>query len=1068
MDTYNTGTFTDLQTDVNEAKGNLDLAKDYNNTDNHGSVIIDNNIVINGNGHIIDANGKYNVFTINKDVTVSFINIQFINCKAEYGGALYNQGDLTTVNCKFINNKADYGGAIYTGGNICNIINSTFINTSATCGDGGAIYSEKGTVFVLGSTFINTSATYGGGGAIANDGDDVFVSGSTFINISATGSGGAIYGLNSVSVINSTFNYTQSSRFGGSIYGWDNVKVFDSKFANNKANKGNDIYSRNCVTLISNVYGVKTIYATKDVVGNNIINLDGTFAELQYRINITPANSVLNLENKKYIASEKDNTIVINENIIIDGHGATIDGNNKFRIMDIASDVRVTLINITFINGKAVGNGGAIMGEYRNSITVLNSKFINNTASYGGGAIAIYRFGNVDVSNSEFINDTAYSGGAIYSNYYSNIAVENSIFNNTSATNGGAISGLWSGNIIVSDSTLTNIIGETGSYGGTIYSDECNVIVTNSTFDYPQSFTELQTIVDSANNGDTIYLNGRIVNQSLGGRNIIINKNIIIDGGSKYRSGLVTKIDCNGKYNAFTISDGITVSFINIQFVNGKTDCGGAIYAGYNCNININNCTFLVNTANYQGGAVYVNQNSHLSIINSIFLSNIADNGGAVNGAENSDLKIDNSIFILNTAKDNGGAVYAGPNLCNVIINNCTFNNNKANNQGGAVYVDNNKDLFYLNIVKDSGDVIFIDISSGLYVNNCNFNLNAAIEGGAIYNSSNCNVIVKESYFKDNTDVKSFKEIQTEINNAIPGDTIYLNGKTYIIGETICINKDIHINGGSRDNSSLTATINGNGQYNAFSIADNVTVSFTNIIFTNCKADYGGAIYTGCYCNVTIVNCTFTSNTANKQGGAVYVNQNSHLSIISCIFSSNVADKGGAIYGAKNTELKINNSAFASNTAKDKGGAIFIDEGSFLYIDNSIFNFNVADNKGGAIYSSSKCNVTVKESDFNNVTAYQYLLKNIMIYSAVGMPVAGMGIGGLVGYFAGAMFATVVGGLIFGLFIGLAVFTVFAIIVWATSDEPEGSIFYGSKKAIFDNCHLKDKLLNGNFTVIES
>ena len=145
-----------------------------------------------------------------------------------------------------------------------------------------------------------------------------------------------------------------------------------------------------------------------------------------------------------------------------------------------------------------------------------------------------------------------------------------------------------------------------------------------------KSFSDLQTNVDNTPSGGTLYLNGENFNQTLDGKTIQINKNIYINGASKDNSSLVTTINCNGNFNAFTIGNGVTASFMNILFINGNSDYGGAIYAGYKCDVNIDNCTFIGNNANSQGGTVDVNQNSHLSINNSAFSNNSADKGGAV------------------------------------------------------------------------------------------------------------------------------------------------------------------------------------------------------------------------------------------------------------------------------------------------------------------------------------------------------------------------------------------------------------------------------------------------------
>ena len=74
--------------------------------------------------------------------------------------------------------------------------------------------------------------------------------------------------------------------------------------------------------------------------------------------------------------------------------------------------------------------------------------------------------------------------------------------------------------------------------------------------------------------------------------------------------------------------------------------------------------------------------------------------------------------------------------------------------------------------------------------------------------------------------------------------------------------------------------------------------------------------------NVDILNCDFTSNSANNYGGAIYSNHG-RVNISNCNFNQNYAGKhGGAIY-ADFGEVKISNCKFNSNCALKNGGAIF-------------------------------------------------------------------------------------------------------------------------------------------------
>jgi predicted outer membrane repeat protein len=142
----NDGSFADLNTKINGGSStNIVLDKDYTysstDTIKDGIAISKNNIVIDGNGHKIDANGKSRIFNIT-GTTVTLKNIVFANGNHNNGGAIRDYGDnLRIINCTFMDNTAkNYGGAVYSYPDSYTVfVNSTFTNNKANTG--GAIYS---------------------------------------------------------------------------------------------------------------------------------------------------------------------------------------------------------------------------------------------------------------------------------------------------------------------------------------------------------------------------------------------------------------------------------------------------------------------------------------------------------------------------------------------------------------------------------------------------------------------------------------------------------------------------------------------------------------------------------------------------------------------------------------------------------------------------------------------------------------------------------------------------------------------------------------------------------------
>ena len=163
------GNFTELQKIIDDANGTLILDKNYKyvSEDNmEDGVIINNPLIIDGQGHTLDASDLVRIFVVNSnDVTLK--NINFINGDAEIGSAIYwNDGDNGRVtDCKFINCIGFNSGAIYWGGDNGAVIGCEFINCSCDAGlsDGGAIFWMSGeNAMVKDCNFTNCYAHSGG------------------------------------------------------------------------------------------------------------------------------------------------------------------------------------------------------------------------------------------------------------------------------------------------------------------------------------------------------------------------------------------------------------------------------------------------------------------------------------------------------------------------------------------------------------------------------------------------------------------------------------------------------------------------------------------------------------------------------------------------------------------------------------------------------------------------------------------------------------------------------------------------------------------------------------------
>jgi predicted outer membrane repeat protein len=123
--------------------------------------------------------------------------------------------------------------------------------------------------------------------------------------------------------------------------------------------------------------------------------------------------------------------------------------------------------------------------------------------------------------------------------------------------------------------------------------------------------------------------------------------------------------------------------------------------------------------------------------------------------------------------------------------------------------------------------------------------------------------------------------------------------------------------------------------------------------------------------DVTLLNGDVVS--FSEVGGAIFIGNGAQLSIVNSTFSGNTALYGGAVYADEGTQVSIDSSTFSRNTALDDGGAIFVggDEGDAIYVGSilqSTFSGNTA-REGGAIFAVSDFSVTNTTFSGNSTTS---------------------------------------------------------------------------------------------------
>ncbi|WP_199120497.1 choice-of-anchor Q domain-containing protein [Pedobacter sp. ASV28] len=238
----------------------------------------------------------------------------------------------------------------------------------------------------------------------------------------------------------------------------------------------------------------------------------------------------------------------------------------------------------------------------------------------------------------------------------------------------------------------------------------------------------------------------------------------------------------------------------------------------------------------------------------------------------------------------------------------------------------------------------------------------------------------------------AYTNFQIAVNAASSGDEVWVAAGTYqpASGQAFAMKEGVKIYGGfagnegtlgARNWTSNVTILQGNGSYviknelngltNA-AVLDGFTVtggsavvagagmynassspSVVNCTFSGNTATYGaGAIYNyQCSTPPMITNCIFSNNNGTTYGGAIY-NVLSSPIIRGCTFNNNTAVTGGGIYYSNQSVPNISNCTFKNNAGSTAaGGAVYYNGSgvtSNAYISNCLFTGNTS-NAGSAI-----------------------------------------------------------------------------------------------------------------------
>ena len=471
------------------------------------------------------------------------------------------------------------------------------------------------------------------------------------------------------------------------------------------------------------------------------------------------------------------------------------------------------MINCTFINNQAQGNGGGVNWVGDNG-TITNSTFINNVATNGGG-IHWYAY-NGKLTDSTFTSNTATNGGAVYW-HGNNSTMNNCNFTSNYATHGDNVYWIW---------TATEFLNKYSQINNNDY-----VLIRGNGTPTNTIILNKKSITLSSDNKASFDAKGGNLHFEVTGDNILIenltfrNFNFTGYGGA---------IQWNG-------NNGILQ---NCNFINNTGTHGGAVlFGGNNCTLKSSN--FSGNTAKIYGGAVnFWGNNCYL--IDCTFYGNTAINGGGAVNWSGINGTLTNSIFNNNVVIDDGGAAYWYTSAINCTLTGSTFINNTSNRNGGAiVWRAANGTLtdstFINNTAKNYGGAIFGDGYNGKVTGSTFTGNTATIHGGGIFLSGGA--------FKTDIIGCNFTD-----NIAITGSGGGICWDAY--NGTVIISTFTH----------NTANSDGGGIR-----MNGVNATIISSTFINNNADRGGAIQvtsTG-----LLLNCSFI-NSKSQQNNGIYANKN--------------------------------------------------------------------------------------------------------------------------------------------------------------------------------------------------
>ena len=846
--------FKYLATLINSSEGIVDLDSDITLTESEASnfvegISIQKSLVINGNGHYIDARNSARIFRISPDITVELNGITFKNGFAKYGGAIVNSTNaLTITDCIFSENTSEIGGAINNKSQV-SISDSQFNNNKAVSA-GGAIINF-GTLNIINSHF-NSNHSERDGGAINNQDDSTMTASKCNFHENNAINGGAISCIGKIELNGCGFTGNSSKGYGGSLSCHSGSLIIEHcTFDNNNTEHGGALTINKmgvCEVSNSKFNGNSAKYGGSiDVFGELIITKSDFITNTAYESGSAifiekDANSNISL--CKFCNNESTSG---EHSSVLTNRGITTLANSQFFNNNsyqgtISNQPNATLDISYCCFSKNIARMGGALSNFGH-LTLTNSKFCENIAKDDGGAIDNGQGGIIKSKECHFLENYAdYSGGSIRNE--GEFDISSNHFKNNIATLGGAI--MNSGILTISnsdfDSNFSKSSKENSSVGITILKDnsDADIIFNNSKL-------KIMNSTFTCNGGNLGNGHGPSVKNSL------VNNNCLNIRGSSFKAIISKSIVSNKENSDLNISD--------CEFINNSTETSTIFNEG---NCNVDECSFEENMSLKNNCRDIANE-SYLKLIKPKFkyeiISKTVLNNNRMELVKLSQEEIDNFI------RDNGETEVITEEIEENQYNFTYLSDLIRNSVDEYVVLDRD-------IVLNKPEIAFygggIEIDKDGFVLDGNGHSIEGIGESRIFYITAKKVKLKNIVFK-NGFAPNFFDDHTDGGGAI---------RVIKCGEVELIDCEFIDNKSSDDGGAVfnTGTVKSNSSYEG-----------------NVSEGLGGAV-----CNkgeFISVNDKFTGNTS-KLGGAIFNCCDLHLNYIS--LNLNKSDIDEAIYNTGN------------------------------------------------------------------------------------------------------------------------------------------------------------------------